>query len=93
MMRSPLLSAGQGDALGQGGGHGAQLEPLEQRREFGVTRVMGSLLRPIAGGMRCKRRRSRDRRSDPAASAMAVGAWSPPPGAVHQDAVPRGSRR
>ena len=30
-----LVPAGQGDAFGQGGGHGSQLEPLEQRREFG----------------------------------------------------------
>ena len=35
-----LLPAGQGDALGQGGGHGPQLEPFEQRREFGYVRVM-----------------------------------------------------
>ncbi len=30
-----LLPAGQGDALGQGGGHGPQLQTLEQRREIG----------------------------------------------------------
>ena len=29
-----LLPAGQGDALGQGGGHGPQLEPFEQGCEF-----------------------------------------------------------
>ena len=32
-----LVPTGQGDAFGQGGGHGSQLEPLEQRREFGDT--------------------------------------------------------
>ena len=31
-----LLPSGQGDTLGQGGGHGTQLEPLEQRCEFAV---------------------------------------------------------
>ena len=32
-----LVPTGQGDALGQGGGHGSQLEPPEQWREFGYT--------------------------------------------------------
>ncbi len=30
-----LVPAGQGDAFRQGGGHGSQLEPLEQGSEFG----------------------------------------------------------
>ena len=30
-----LVPSGQGNAFGQGGGHGPQLEPLEQWREFG----------------------------------------------------------
>ena len=30
-----LFPAGQGDAFGQGGGHGAQFETLEQGGEFG----------------------------------------------------------
>ena len=30
-----LVPAGQGNAFGQGGGHGPQLEPLEQRGKFG----------------------------------------------------------
>ena len=29
-----LLPAGQGDAFGQGGSHGSQLEPLEQRSQI-----------------------------------------------------------
>ena len=30
-----LIPAGQGDTLGEGGGHGSQLEPLEQGSKFG----------------------------------------------------------
>ena len=40
-----LLPSGQGDAFGQGVGHGPQLETLEQRREFGG---LGNELPPSA---------------------------------------------
>ena len=58
-----LLPARQGDALGQGGGHGPQLEPLEQRREI-VCTGHGSLLK-LYGGDICQsgRRLSRAGRS------------------------------